>query len=85
MSKVNVPSDNKISEDKKSEYKEYKLKNGLSAYYEEDSTSQTLWWEREDGFLARFVYFINVNDMALDEYQIEAEELVQLANQVQDE
>lgn len=84
LSKVNVPSDNKISEDEKSEYKEYKLENGLPAYYEEDSTSQALWWEREDGFLARFVYFINVNDIALDEYKLEAEELVQLANQVQE-
>ena len=84
LSKVNVPSDNKISEDEKSEYKEYKLENGLPAYYEEDSTSQALWWEREDGFLTRFVYFINVNDIALDEYKLEAEELVQLANQVQE-
>jgi len=85
LSKVSIESNNQISEGEKSKYKEYKLENGLSAYYEEDSTSQVLWWEREDGFLARFVYFTNVNDIALDEYQIEAEGFVQLANQVQDE
>ena len=84
LSKVNIPSDNKISKDEKSKYKEYQLANGLPAYYEEDSTSRILWWEREDGFLARFVYFINGNTIALGENKLEVEELIQLANQVQE-
>jgi hypothetical protein len=29
---------------------EYKLKNGVLAYYEEDQTSQSLWWENGERF-----------------------------------
>jgi hypothetical protein len=62
---------------------EYKLKNGVLAYYEEDQTSQSLWWETENGFLARFVYFTNGNTTELGDYKLEIEELVELANEVQ--
>jgi hypothetical protein len=62
---------------------EYKLKNGVLAYYEEGQTSQSLWWETEKGFLARFVYFTNGNTTELGDYKLEIEELVELANEVQ--
>jgi hypothetical protein len=62
---------------------EYKLINGVLAYYEEDQTSQSLWWETENGFLARFVYFTNGNTTELGDYKLEIEELVELANEVQ--
>lgn len=62
---------------------EYKLKNGVLAFYEEDETSQALWWETEDGFLARFVYFTNGNTSELGEYKLEIDELINLANEVQ--
>ncbi len=61
----------------------YKLENGLPVYYEEDSTSQSLWWEREDGFLARYVYFVNGNSSELGVYKLKVDDLVNLANQVQ--
>lgn len=61
----------------------YKLENGLPVYYEEDSTSQSLWWEREDGFLARYVYFVNGNSSELVVYKLKVDDLVNLANQVQ--
>ncbi|WP_138420917.1 hypothetical protein [Aquibacillus sediminis] len=74
------PKDNEVSIYNKTEFT---LTNGKSAYYEENTTSQSLWWESENGFLARFVYFTNGNRSELGEYKLEAEELVELANQVQ--
>ncbi|MFD1019535.1 hypothetical protein [Thalassobacillus hwangdonensis] len=62
---------------------EYQLKNGVSAYYEETSTSQSLWWERHDGFLARYVYFTDNNRSELGNYKLEIEDFLDLANQVQ--
>jgi hypothetical protein len=81
VSKVlDEPEDNKVSE---SLGTEYKLENGLPAYYEEDSTSQSLWWENEDGFLARYVYYVDGNQSELGGYKLEVYELLDLANQVQ--
>jgi hypothetical protein len=62
---------------------EYKLKNGVLAYYEEDETSQSLWWETEDGFLARYIYFTNGNTTELGDYKLAIDELINLANEVQ--
>ena len=70
----NAPNDNMT---------EYKLENGVLAFYEEDETSQALWWETEDGFLARYIYFINGNTSELGEYKLEVDELIKLANEVQ--
>jgi hypothetical protein len=77
---ITEPKDNEVSIDEKTEYK---LENGLSVYYEEDSTSQSLWWENDDGFLARFVYYINRHQSELGKYKLEVKELLELANQVQ--
>lgn len=59
------------------------LKNGKPAYYEEDETSQSIWWESETGFLARFVYYINGNMSNLNDLKLEPSDLIELANQVQ--
>ncbi|MGG0857476.1 hypothetical protein [Metabacillus fastidiosus] len=81
LSKVlEEPKANHVSKDGK---KEYKLNNGILAFYEEDSTSQSLWWETKDGFLARYIYYIDGNTRNLDLYRLEIEALVDLANQVQ--
>lgn len=62
----------------------FKLKNGILAYYEEDETSQLIWWEGDNGFLARFVYYIDGNMEQLDEKNnLKVSDLVDLANQVQ--
>ena len=70
----NAPNDNMT---------EYVLKNGVLAFYGEDETYQSLWWETEDGFLARYIYFINGNTTELGEYKLEVDELIKLANEVQ--
>ena len=62
---------------------EYKLDNGKAVYYEDSLTSQSLWWERDDNFLARFVYYINGNKENLGNYKLNVSELIKLANQVQ--
>lgn len=59
------------------------LENGVIAYYQEDEYSQSIWWERDDGFLARFVYYVNENQNTLDSYKLDPSDLVGLANQVQ--
>jgi hypothetical protein len=60
------------------------LENGKQAYYEDDGTSQSIWWEGENGFLARFVYYVNGNSVHLDDNnKLEISELINLANQVQ--
>ncbi|GLX65660.1 hypothetical protein [Paenibacillus glycanilyticus] len=46
------------------------LKNGTHAYYKEDEYSQSIWWESENGFIARFVYYINGKSEALRQIQI---------------
>ncbi|MFE8701543.1 hypothetical protein ACFYKX_13140 [Cytobacillus sp. FJAT-54145] len=61
---------------------EYKLDNGITVYYGENDTAQELWWE-QDGFMARFIYFIKGNTDQLGEYKLEVEEFLKLANQVQ--
>ncbi|KRE20917.1 hypothetical protein [Paenibacillus sp. Soil522] len=60
-----------------------KLENGKQAYYEEDETSQSIWWEGDNGFVARFVYYINGNREQLDKYKLDKSDLIELANQVQ--
>lgn len=60
-----------------------KLVNGKQAFYDEDETSQSIWWEGENGFLARFIYYINGNIEHLDDNKLEISELIELANQVQ--
>ncbi|MED4456117.1 hypothetical protein [Metabacillus fastidiosus] len=81
LSKVlEEPKDNEVLKDGK---KEYRLNNGVAVFYEEDSTSQSLWWKNEDGFLARYIYYIDGNTRDLGEYKLEIRELVDLANQVQ--
>ncbi|RUT43984.1 hypothetical protein EJP82_18805 [Paenibacillus anaericanus] len=61
----------------------FELENGKQAYYEEDETSQSIWWEGEKGFLARFVYYINGNLNQLNNYKLDESDLIDLANQVQ--
>ncbi|KRE70837.1 hypothetical protein [Paenibacillus sp. Soil750] len=60
-----------------------KLENGKQAFYEIDETSQSIWWEGKNGFLARFVYDINGNSEQLDDNKLEVSKLLDLANQVQ--
>ena len=60
-----------------------KLKNGEQAYYEEDETSQLIWWDGENGFLARFVYYINGNREQLGSNKLAQSDLIDLINQVQ--
>ncbi|NME07125.1 hypothetical protein [Psychrobacillus sp. BL-248-WT-3] len=79
LSKV-LEKPEKVSNDNMTEYK---LENGVLAFYEEGETSQSLWWETEDGFLARYIYFINGNTTELGEYKLEIDELIKLANEVQ--
>jgi len=60
------------------------LKTGKVAYYDEDKTSQSIWWEGENGFLARFYYYINGNMEQLDDNnKLQISELIELTNQVQ--
>ncbi|MGM0885115.1 MAG: hypothetical protein ACQEXQ_29240 [Bacillota bacterium] len=79
MSKV-IDEPEKISEQGK---QPFEIENGKQAYYEEDGTSQSIWWESENGFLARFVYFINGNLEQLGNYKLDESDLIDLANQVQ--
>lgn len=79
LSKV-INDPEKVSEQGK---QPYTLKNGKQAYYDEDETSQSIWWESKDGFLARFVYYINGNLDLLGDYKLDDSDLVDLANQVQ--
>ncbi|MET3209548.1 UNVERIFIED_CONTAM: hypothetical protein ABIC26_002495 [Paenibacillus sp. PvR008] len=58
------------------------LENGRQAYYHEE-TSQSLWWESENGFLARFVYYIQDNSVNLDDKKLDKNELIKLADRVQ--
>lgn len=60
------------------------LANGKEAYYQVDGTTQSIWWEGEDGFLARLVYYIDGNMQELNDHNmLEDSELIQLADQVQ--
>jgi len=59
------------------------LKNGKQAYYEEDDTSQSIWWEADNGFLARFSYYVNGNMGELNDNKLDKSSLIELANQVQ--
>lgn len=59
------------------------LENGTHVYYEEDEYSQSIWWESQNGFLARFVYYINGNQNPLGEYKLTRSELIDLVKQVQ--
>ncbi|WP_336789675.1 hypothetical protein [Paenibacillus sp. MMO-177] len=61
----------------------FELENGIQTYYEEGETSQSIWWESQDGFLARFVYYINGNQNPLGEYKLARSELIDLVKQVQ--
>jgi type VI protein secretion system component VasK len=70
-------------EQPKDDTSEYKLKNGLIAYYEETPSSQSIWWVNENGFLSRFDYIINGNATVLGENKLSIDELVKLANEVQ--
>jgi len=56
------------------------LKNGKQAYYNEDETSQAIWWESENGFLARLIYYGNVK---LNNNKLDESVLIDLANQIQ--
>lgn len=56
-----------------------KLEKG-QAFYEVDETSQSIWWEGENGFWARFVYYLNGNMEQLDDNKLEVSELIELAN-----
>lgn len=79
LSKV-IDKPEKVSEQGK---EPFELKNGKQAYYEEDETSQSIWWESENGFLARFVYYINGNLDELGSYKLDVSDLIDLASQVQ--
>lgn len=79
MSKV-IDEPEKISEQGK---EPFELEYGKQAYYEEDETSQSIWWESENGFLARFVYYMNGNLDKLGKYNLDESDLIDLANQVQ--
>lgn len=59
------------------------LKSGKQAYYQEDMTSQSIWWEGENGFLARFVYYIDGNREQLGKDKLAKSDLIDLVNQVQ--
>jgi hypothetical protein len=59
------------------------LINGKMAYYEEDENSQSIWWESENGFLARFIYHVNGYRDQLGNYKLDESDLIDLANQVQ--
>lgn len=58
------------------------LDNGIHAY-DEDESSQSIWWESQNGLLARYVYYINGNQAPLGEYKLTQSELIDLVNQVQ--
>ncbi|OZB94088.1 hypothetical protein [Paenibacillus sp. XY044] len=60
-----------------------KLKNGKQAYYKEDDTSQFIFWDSENGFLARFVYYIDGNTERLGSNKLAQSDLIDLINQVQ--
>jgi|GEM_PF-6731310 len=79
LSKV-IDEPEKISEQGK---EPFELENGKHVYYEENETSQSIWWESKDGFLARFVYYINGNRDRLGENKLEVSDLINLVNQVQ--
>lgn len=79
LSKV-IDEPEKISEQGK---EPFELENGKHVYYEEKETSQSIWWESKDGFLARFVYYINGNRDRLGENKLEVSDLINLVNQVQ--
>lgn len=59
------------------------LKNGKQAYYKEDDTSQLIFWDSENGFLARFVYYIDGNTERLGSNKLSQSDLIDLINQVQ--
>ncbi|WP_151737338.1 hypothetical protein [Paenibacillus tengchongensis] len=59
------------------------LENGQQAFYDEDETSQSIWWERDDGFLARYFYYVNGNRDPLGDYKLKVSELTDLVDQVQ--
>jgi hypothetical protein len=59
------------------------LKSGKLAYYQEDATSQSIWWEGDNGFLARFVYYIDGNRERLGNDKLAKSDLIDLVNQVQ--
>ncbi|MDR6551883.1 hypothetical protein [Paenibacillus qinlingensis] len=59
------------------------LKSGKQAYYQEDMTSQSIWWEGQNGFLARFVYYIDGNREQLGSNKLAQSDFIGLVNQVQ--
>lgn len=59
------------------------LSNGQKAYYDEEVDTQSIWWEQDDGFLARLVYYCNGGKTTLDLYKLEESDIVDLANQIQ--
>lgn len=60
---------------------ELKLANGKPAYYKEDGFSQQIWWEHENGFIGRMIYFYRNRDS--ENEKLDRDTLVDLANQVQ--
>lgn len=62
--------------------KQVDLKNGKKAYYKEDETSQSIWWDGEDGFVSRFIYYINGNSEKLGSYKLDESDLIDLVDQV---
>ncbi|OME74116.1 hypothetical protein BK120_32090 [Paenibacillus sp. FSL A5-0031] len=79
LSKV-IDEPEKVSEQGK---QPIELENGKQAYYKEDETSQSIWWKSENGFLARFIYYINGYHIQLGNYKLDESDLIDLANQVQ--
>ncbi len=59
------------------------LNNGKQAYYEESETIQSIWWEEKNGFLARYVYYINGNMSNLSDFKLKKSDFIELVNQVQ--
>ncbi|NIK22437.1 hypothetical protein [Paenibacillus lupini] len=57
--------------------------NGKQTYYEEDDSSQSIWWENEKGFVARYVYYINGSQEPLGMNTLTESELIELVKQVQ--
>ncbi|TYP74818.1 hypothetical protein [Paenibacillus methanolicus] len=61
----------------------HQLKNGRAAYYEEDESSQGIWWQTEKGFTARIIYGIDGYQTPLGDRKLTLEELIDLAQQAQ--
>ncbi|WP_177245819.1 hypothetical protein [Paenibacillus sp. BC26] len=83
LSKVIIGEPDTLSDSE--EMQSIQLENGILAYYNEDEDSQSIWWESENGFIARFVYYINANGHLepLGENKLTQNELINLVNQVE--